>query len=267
MADRTSIPKSTRFEVFKRDKFKCQYCGAAAPNVLLEIDHIQPVSKGGTNEITNLVAACADCNRGKGARELSDDTVVRKQRHQLEELQERREQLEMMMEWARSARSVAVDAAEHVAEYWNQVAGPDFFVNDTGLKKLRKWLRKFSIEEITLAMNTAADAYLEQDSKGSVVQETWEHAFSKIPGICFIERLQKEDPAKHQLYMIRALARRNYGYINETAMAQLLEEACEAGITTEFLRNRVHGCRSWTQFRENIEADIRWVLQKGTDDA
>ena len=59
---RKAIPKSVRFEVFKRDKFTCQYCGASAPDVILEIDHIRPVSKGGTNDILNLVTACRDCN-------------------------------------------------------------------------------------------------------------------------------------------------------------------------------------------------------------
>lgn len=67
MAKRTPIPKSTRFEVFKRDKFTCQYCGATAPNVILEVDHIKPVSKGGSNDLLNLVTAC--CYNRKKARE------------------------------------------------------------------------------------------------------------------------------------------------------------------------------------------------------
>lgn len=52
---RTPISKKLRFEVFKRDKFACNYCGKQAPNVVLEIDHIEPVSKGGTNEILALL--------------------------------------------------------------------------------------------------------------------------------------------------------------------------------------------------------------------
>ena len=44
---RVAIPKSIRFEVFKRDSFTCQYCGESAPNVILNVDHIYPVSKGG----------------------------------------------------------------------------------------------------------------------------------------------------------------------------------------------------------------------------
>jgi len=62
--------KKIRFEVFKRDNFTCQYCGKTPPSVTLEIDHIRPVSKKGTNNINNLVTACFDCNRGKTNIEL-----------------------------------------------------------------------------------------------------------------------------------------------------------------------------------------------------
>lgn len=67
MYRREPISKSTRFEVFKRDEFTCQYCGAHPPLVVLEIDHITPVASGGGSEIENLVTSCMDCNRGKGA--------------------------------------------------------------------------------------------------------------------------------------------------------------------------------------------------------
>lgn len=63
---RVKIPKALRFEVFKRDSFTCQYCGRKSPEVVLNADHIKPVSLGGTNDISNLVTSCADCNVGKG---------------------------------------------------------------------------------------------------------------------------------------------------------------------------------------------------------
>lgn len=56
-----------RFEVFKRDDFTCQYCGVRSPEVILEVDHIHPVSDGGTDEPINLITSCWSCNRGKGA--------------------------------------------------------------------------------------------------------------------------------------------------------------------------------------------------------
>lgn len=54
-----------RFNVFNRDSFTCQYCGRKAPDIVLEIDHVIPKSKGGLNNIENLKSCCSDCNQGK----------------------------------------------------------------------------------------------------------------------------------------------------------------------------------------------------------
>lgn len=70
MKSRKAISKSRRFEVFKRDGFVCQYCGAHPPAAVLHVDHIVPVAEGGGNEESNLVTACSACNLGKGARTL-----------------------------------------------------------------------------------------------------------------------------------------------------------------------------------------------------
>lgn len=61
-----AISKKLRFEVFKRDGFACQYCGRKPPEVTLELDHINPRSRQGKDDTENLLAACFDCNRGKG---------------------------------------------------------------------------------------------------------------------------------------------------------------------------------------------------------
>ena len=85
---RSSPTKKLRFEVFKRDSFRCQYCGTAAPDVLLMVDHVHPVAEGGTNDILNLITACQPCNAGKGKRTLTDHSVLERQRNQLTELNE-----------------------------------------------------------------------------------------------------------------------------------------------------------------------------------
>lgn len=68
---RKALSKKTRFDVFKRDLFTCQYCGAHPPGVLLHVDHIVAVAGGGGNDKDNLVTACEPCNAGKGARALT----------------------------------------------------------------------------------------------------------------------------------------------------------------------------------------------------
>ncbi len=61
-----AISKKQRFEIFKRDDFTCQYCGKTPPEITLEVDHINPKSRKGKDDINNLLTACFDCNRGKG---------------------------------------------------------------------------------------------------------------------------------------------------------------------------------------------------------
>jgi 5-methylcytosine-specific restriction endonuclease McrA len=56
-------PAFTRFNVFLRDKFSCQYCGSRDE---LTFDHVVPRSKGGTTSWENVVAACSSCNLTKG---------------------------------------------------------------------------------------------------------------------------------------------------------------------------------------------------------
>ena len=63
---RTHIPKGMRHEVFKRDKYTCRECGASkSDGVVLHVDHIVPVSKGGSDELDNLQTLCSDCNLNK----------------------------------------------------------------------------------------------------------------------------------------------------------------------------------------------------------
>lgn len=59
------VSKRTRFLVLRKCSFACSYCGRRPPAVVLEVDHIVPVSKGGATVLENLTAACEDCNRGK----------------------------------------------------------------------------------------------------------------------------------------------------------------------------------------------------------
>lgn len=59
-------PAFTRFNVFLRDHFRCQYCGAPHPTHDLTFDHVIPRSKGGQTTWENVVTACCTCNVRKG---------------------------------------------------------------------------------------------------------------------------------------------------------------------------------------------------------
>lgn len=62
---RTPFTKSIRHEVFKRDNYKCVECGATKEKRCLHIDHIIPISRGGTDELDNLQTLCDGCNLAK----------------------------------------------------------------------------------------------------------------------------------------------------------------------------------------------------------
>ena len=67
----------TRFNLFLRDEFSCQYCGASSE---LTFDHVVPRSRGGRTSWDNVVAACSACNLRKGARILSECGLSLKRR-------------------------------------------------------------------------------------------------------------------------------------------------------------------------------------------
>jgi len=63
-----NVTPSIRYEVLKRDGYRCQACGASAKDgARLEVDHRVPIAKGGSNHLSNLWVLCDKCNRGKGA--------------------------------------------------------------------------------------------------------------------------------------------------------------------------------------------------------
>ncbi len=67
-AQRRLMTDSLRYDVMHRDGFRCVLCGASPktdPNIVLHVDHIMPLSKGGKTEMSNLRTLCERCNLGK----------------------------------------------------------------------------------------------------------------------------------------------------------------------------------------------------------
>lgn len=70
--DREEISGSIRYEVLKRARGRCECCGISKEDRPLDIDHIVPVSKKGSNDISNYQALCWLCNTNKGNRDKTD---------------------------------------------------------------------------------------------------------------------------------------------------------------------------------------------------
>lgn len=67
------MTQSTRILVFERDNYTCQICGKTLKDgVKLEVDHIIPVSRGGSDNLNNLQTLCFDCNREKSDKILNN---------------------------------------------------------------------------------------------------------------------------------------------------------------------------------------------------
>lgn len=64
----TRKAKFSRFNVFTRDSFTCQYCGEKKPMSKLTYDHMIPRKRGGRTTWTNIVTACVPCNSKKGSK-------------------------------------------------------------------------------------------------------------------------------------------------------------------------------------------------------
>jgi len=107
------VSNALRFEVLQRDRHTCQYCGRQPPEVELEIDHIMPVARGGTDDFENLLTSCRECNSGKSAKLIERFT----QGHTKEEWRE-------LIREKRAARLREQRAeVETVIRYWAECRG------------------------------------------------------------------------------------------------------------------------------------------------
>lgn len=111
---RKQISTRQRFEIFKRDDFTCQYCGAHPPDATLHVDHITPVAAGGSSDDDNLVTACDKCNLGKSSVPL--DVVPQSLANRAAEIAEREAQIAGYSEILEGRRWRIEEDAWRVAE-------------------------------------------------------------------------------------------------------------------------------------------------------
>jgi len=273
MAKRKSLSKKVRFEVFKRDKFQCQYCGKKAPDVVLNVDHIDPVAKGGTNEVINLITSCFDCNQGKKARLLSDDTVIQKQRKQLEIIQERREQLELMLEWKKTLTEFEDEKVTMVSDYWASMMNP-YALNENGLKSLDKLIKNFPIEDILEAIDIANKKYLVFDKDGNITKESVEQAFGKVGGICALKSMPE---LKKKMAYIKGICRNRFSYwdnkkgsiilnnyVNALKQADWSDERIVKDLEYEVIPKSIES-KNWSQWRGLLEQWTKDLLNWKND--
>ena len=182
-----NITKTIRFEVFKRDAFRCQYCGQTPPAAILQVDHIHPRSKGGKNDINNLITACADCNLGKGARSLKEipETVKKN----LERIKERELQIEayneFLMEVDKRTRCDIEQIGHVFANWFPGYSFKEEFERGTLVKFLEYLPRQIVRKNLDVACARMKQQYGEKNGR--------ENAIKYFCGICWKQIREKQN--------------------------------------------------------------------------
>lgn len=153
---RKTLPKRLRFEILKRDGFTCAYCGARPPNIVLHVDHIEPVAEGGSDDPDNLVTSCEHCNRGKGAIPLQATADAHLRVRRMERERAMAEVADAYNAWLEEKRKRLDAAAELMADEWAMMSGRHSFLTEHGMHTVRYLLRNLVREEILDAMRIAA---------------------------------------------------------------------------------------------------------------
>ena len=182
---RKGLSKKARFEVFKRDQFACQYCGAHPPAAILHVDHIHPVAEGGSNDPDNLITACAACNGGKGARPLASvpDALTTR----AAEIAEREEQLrgyqQLLRDRAERLEQECWEVAEVLQPGASDPHGRGFDRRD--LISIRRFIERLGV---FLVKDAAELAYQR-------IQHSESRRFRYFCGVCW-GRIRDQDDAR-----------------------------------------------------------------------
>lgn len=154
-----AITKRVRFEVFKRDKFTCQYCGKRPPDVVLEVDHITPRVEGGSDDMHNLTTACFACNRGKAGVPLGEAAPGLDELEVLagvQEMMERALTLRRASAVAEATKRAEDEAITLIREWWAEEIGDDSSIEDASL---RRFMKELDMDDIRTAVHATGGQF------------------------------------------------------------------------------------------------------------
>jgi hypothetical protein len=189
---------------------------------------------------------------------LSDDAVIRQRKSQLDALQERHEQLEMLLDWHKSLVNIEEDTVQQIADFWAQRVSP-YHLTEIGVASLRKLLKRYSADEVLASMNASLAQYIGYEEKDGVMvptEETVGHAWEMIGAICAANRRNKDKPWMQKLYYARGILRNRFLYWsdfkNRESLA-VMEELIDMGADADDIIQLAKGVFSWSAFLQ--EAD------------
>ena len=211
----------------------------------------------------NLITSCFGCNNGKRAILLDDNHVVTKQKQSLNELQERKNQIEMIAEWRKDLLNVNDLKTNKLCDYI--LSGWNYEIDISQKRKLRIIANKFDLNLVYDAIERAFDHYSDRN-----YYDGNEVAFSKIGGICYnikndvrnefnllydkanilFEHFEKNDNPvyKWQKAVTMSLLRK----INKIYPIDDMKWVCQ-GWSSDF---------DWEKWREHFEEHIKWCTER-----
>lgn len=248
---RKAISKKLRFEIFKRDSFSCRYCGRQAPAVILQVDHINPVAKGGDNNPLNLATSCFDCNSGKSDRILSDNSAITIQRNQSKILAEKNLQIEMIAQWYKEISNLDAKIENIVRDEVNKnLSQSGYKIADSFFNsEYKKMIKKYPLDLILLSINAAAESYI----KDSNDTEQLNNFLNKIPKVCYWKNEERKNPELAEFRKLTYMAKRHWWNCNvNVLLVELLALKKNHSIDIEVLTELIIGTKGILEFRDAV---------------
>jgi len=173
---------------------------------------------------------------------------------QLAELQTRREQIEMLIEWREGLANLEDDVVAKLAMRWGSLCEGAVTLTPTGMDHLRRFIKQHGIELVMQAMQESLLTYGRREGDDhQYTKESLDTAFGAIGRVAKVLSQSKTKPYLKRLFYIRGILRNRLDYINEYMLMDLMEDAVAHGIDLDWMESFAKRASSWTQFKNSIE--------------
>lgn len=181
--------------------------------------------------------------------------MVDRTRDQLAELAERRQQLEMMVQWKESLSSTDDMLTNSIRKRLENISG--YKLLDEDVVKIRRLIHEFGYDDVSDAVPIAADQYFEWRD-GKVVSASLDTAISKLGGICKRRAQKRANPKEDQLYFALNIWKKNSGEQHSLTIARAMNairDANDRGVSISRIKS-ICGSAGWiTRLENELEAE------------
>lgn len=178
---RKSIGNAKRFRLFRRDQFRCQYCGRTPPAVVLHLDHVVPVAEGGGDEDENLLTSCSDCNHGKRDHIIDVAAVPRDYKSMGEEAKAKAKQLAEYRKHLQALRQELDQSIDMVgAAFWGSGTTWHYERGFSERSKVEHFINLLGLDEVVWAAGVAR-ARIEAEATDFRIRQR----FKYFCGVCW----------------------------------------------------------------------------------